>query len=163
MSGVETMVQGLETSGFFAYILPWLLTLALTYGLLEHYDLPRSKSARAVIAIAIAFFVLPTGAIIAPFLTGLVKSFVILISGALIAVIFIEVTGIKGGDRATIFEQHAKEFAIILLILSVLIFLGAGGLDILGWKFSIGIGTLNLLFFLAVMVVGIWFIAAKGG
>ncbi len=157
------MVQGLQTAGFFAYVLPWLLTLAITYGLLEHYDIPRSKSARAVIAIVIAFFILPTGALIAPFLTGLVKGFVILVSGALIAVIFLEVTGVKAGDKDTIFEKHPKTFAVVLLILAALLFLGAGGLDLLGWRFSIGAGTLNLLFFLAVMVIGIWFIASKTG
>lgn len=162
MANIGAMVQALQSAGFFSYLLPWLLTLAITYGLMEHYDIPRSKSARAVIAIVIAFFVLPTAAVIEPFLTGLVKGFVVLVSGALIAVIFIEVTGIKAADKETIFEKHPREFAIVLLIIAALIFIGAGGLDILGWRFSVGEGLLNLLFFLAIMVVGVWFIATKG-
>ena len=162
MAGFETMVQNLQNVGFFSYLLPWLLTLAIIYGLLEHYELPRSKSARAVIAITFSFFVLPVGAVIEPFLQGLVKSFVILASGALIAVIFIEITGIKGSGGQSIFETYPREFAIVLLMIATLIFTGAGGFQLLGWRFSLGTGTVSLLFFLAVMVLGVWFIASKG-
>lgn len=157
------MIGNLEEVGFFAYILPWLLTLSIVYGILEHYNLPQSKSARGVIAIVSAFLILPLGGVIQPFLTGLIKGLVVVGSGILVTIIFVELLGFKAGETENIFEKHPREFGIILIILSILVFIGAGGLELLGWRVRITGAFLSLLFFLAVMVIGTWWITSEEG
>jgi hypothetical protein len=159
MTGIETMISNLESAGFFAYVLPWLLTLALVYGVLEKYKIPDNKSGRAVVAIAVAFMMLPMAGVIAPFLEGLVLGLVIIISGILVALIFAEMVGAKD----VFSDKYHKEMGVILIIIAILVFIGAGGLKLLGWRFEIRESTVTMLFFLAVIAMGIWWITAEKG
>lgn len=159
---IGQMVQNLEGFGFFAYILPWLLTLAVTFGILEHYEVPKSVSARGVIALVAAFLVLPVGGVIAPFLQSLVKGFVVLAAGILVAIIFVEMLGFKaGGEVQNIFEQHPRSFGAIMIILGFLVFVGAGGLNLLNVNVQVSDELLTLLFFLGIITVGVWFITSE--
>jgi hypothetical protein len=166
---IDIMIKGLEQAGFFAYVLPFLLTLAVTYGILEHYDMPRSKSARAVISLMLAFMVLPTAGLIAPFLYGVAKGLVVVAAGILMAVIFVEILGYKAGGKQNIFEAHPRSFGIILIFIAALVFIAAGGLGLLGINIPrlvmprISEDLLAMFFFLAVIALGIWWIAAKEG
>ncbi|RLJ03226.1 MAG: hypothetical protein DRP11_01370 [Candidatus Aenigmatarchaeota archaeon] len=159
--GFEAVVQNLESAGFFSYILPWLLTLAIVFGVLEHYEMPKSKSARAVISLVAAFTVLPLGGLIAPFLTGLVRGFIAIAAGILVAIIFVEMLGYKVSDTKNIFQEHPTEFGIVMILIAILVFIGAGGMKLLGWEFKVGENTLAMLFFLAVISLGVWWITAE--
>lgn len=159
---IGQMVQNLEEFGFFAYILPWLLTLAVTFGILEHYEVPKSVSARGVIALVIAFLVLPVGGLIAPFLQSLVKGFVVLAAGILVAIIFVEMLGFKaGGEVENVFEQHHTSFGVIMIILGILVFIGAGGLSLLNIRMQVSSELITLLFFLGIITIGVWFITSE--
>lgn len=158
---LEEMIQNLENVGFFAYVLPWLLTLAIVYGILEHYDMPQSKSARGVISIVAAFLVLPIGGVIQPFLIGMMKNLVVVGTGILVAIIFVELLGYKAGGEENIFQKHPREFGIVLIIIAILVFIGAGGLNLLGFRVRISENLVTLLFFLAVLVIGVWWITSE--
>ncbi|MFP4115715.1 MAG: hypothetical protein ACLFTQ_00710 [Candidatus Aenigmatarchaeota archaeon] len=158
---IEQMITNLEQAGVFAYLLPWLLTLAVVFGLLEHYEIPKSVSARGVISIVIAFLVLPAGNAVAPFLEGLVKGFIVIASGILVTIIFVEMLGFKAGDVENIFEKHPRSFGGIMIILAILVFIGAGGLEILDVSFEVSQELITLLFFLAVISIGGWFMISE--
>ncbi len=156
---IGQMIQNLQGVGFFAYLLPWLLTLAIVFGILEHYDMPESTSARGVIAIVAAFIVLPVGNVIAPFLESLVTGLIALGMGIIVAIIFVELLGYKSGDVENIFMGHPKIFGTIMIALAVLVFVGAGGMDLIGVEISISTELITLLAFLLVISLGVWFIA----
>ncbi len=160
---IGQMIQNLEGLGFFAYLLPWLLTLAIVFGILEHYDMPESTSARGVIAIVAAFTVLPVGGLIAPFLKDMVTGLVAIGVGILVAVIFIELLGYKVSDTQNIFLKHPMSFGVIMIILAVMVFVGAGGMELIGVSINVTSELVTLLAFLAVISLGVWFIAAKEG
>lgn len=158
---IGQMVQNLEQTGFFAYVLPWLLTLAVTFGILEHYEVPKSVSARGVIALVAAFLVLPAGALIAPFLQSLVKGLVVVGAGILVAIIFVEMLGFKAADVENVFEKHPRTFSVLMIILGVLVFIGAGGLQFINVDLNVSGELITLLFFLGVISIGVWFITSE--
>jgi hypothetical protein len=167
MSGIEFLIKGLEQAGFFAYVLPFLLTLAISYGILEHYDMPRNRSARAIISLMLAFFVLPTAGLIAPFLYGIAKGLVVVGAGILMVIIFIEILGYKAGGKQNIFETHPRSFGLVLIMIAGLVFISAGGLSILGINLPrltmprISEQMVAMFFFLAVIALGVWWMAVR--
>lgn len=146
---------------FFVYIFPWMLTLAIVYGVLENYKIPKSSSARAVISIVVAFLALPVGPTIAPFLTNMVKGLIVVGVGILVALIFVEMLGYKVGKKENIFEKYPVGFGIVLIIIAVLIFIASGGLEILNIPININANTVSLIFFLIIMILGVWWMTAK--
>jgi hypothetical protein len=154
---VEDLIVNLRAIGF-QLVLLWLLTLAVVYGILSHMELPKSLSARGVIAIVSAFMVLlaAAGTQAADFISNLVTSSILVAFGLLVAMIFLEITGTKvGGEH--IFAKHPKFFAAALLILAILIFIGAGGLSLLNIPvFALSDPLIAIIFFLLIMVASIW-------
>lgn len=160
-SVIGQMIQNLEGIGFFAYVLPWLLTLAIVFGILEHYELPKSSSARGVIAIVAAFIVLPVGGLIAPFLRDMVTGLLAIGMGAIVALIFVELLGYKASEIDNIFHKHPRVFGMVMAVLAVLVFIGAGGMGLVGFEIDITGEVVTLLAFLAVISSGVWFIAKE--
>lgn len=156
MAGIETMIIGLRESGF-PLILLWLLTLAIVYGILAHVKIPASQTARGVIALVSAFMVLLAAAAtpVTAFISNIVTSFIMIAFGLLIAVIFLEMVGVKIGEK-NIFAGHPKFFGAAILIIAIMVFIGAGGLNLLGWRFSVTDTSLGIIFFLGIMVAAMW-------
>ncbi len=163
MSGsvIGQMIHNLEGIGFFAYVLPWLLTLAIVYGVLEHYEMPQSSSARGVIAIVAAFVVLPVGGLIEPFLREMVTGLIAIGMGIIVAIIFVELLGYKTAEVQNVFHAHPKVFGIILAVLAVLVFIGAGGMDLVGFDIRVEGEIVTLLAFLVIISLGVWFISRE--
>jgi hypothetical protein len=161
---VEDLIVNLRAIGF-QLVLLWLLTLAVVYGILSHMELPKSLSARGVIAIVSAFMVLlaAAGTQAADFISNLVTSSILVAFGLLVAMIFLEITGTKvGGEH--IFAKHPKFFAAALLILAILIFIGAGGLGLLNIPvFALSDPLIAIIFFLLIMVASIWILIKESG
>ena len=154
---VENFVINLRNTGL-PLILLWLLTLAIIFGILSHVNTPKSIAGRGVIAIAAAFLVLlaAAGTQTVTFISNLLTSAIVIIVGLLAAVIFLELTGTKVGDKH-IFAAHPKFFGAAILILVILIFIGAGGLGLLNIPaITITEPVIAILFFLVVMVAAIW-------
>lgn len=139
-------------------VLLWLLTLAVVWGLLQHANTPKSVSARGVIAISAAFLVLLAAAAspAVAFLQNLITATVLIAFGLLIAVMFLEIAGVKVGE-AKLFAAHPRFFGGVVLILLVAIFIGAGGLAIVGLpEIQITDAIIAFLIFIGVMIAAVW-------
>ncbi|MFP4633403.1 MAG: hypothetical protein ACLFM9_00295 [Candidatus Aenigmatarchaeota archaeon] len=163
---------------FFAYVLPWLLTFAIVYGILSHIGkdgLPESNPARAIIGIVLAFIIAPA---LSPFVPALMQysaGFVILIAGFLVFIVLLEVFGIKAkkpivGDEGptgeseelSIFEEYPKFFAFVIGVLALLVFFGSGASEAAGINIPSGVSqNYPLLFFLGFMVLVVWWMISE--
>jgi hypothetical protein len=161
---VENLISGLRAAGF-QLVLLWLLTLAVVYGILSHVEIPKSMSARGVISISLAFLVLLAAAAgqAATFVSNLVTASILVAFGLMFAIIFLEIAGAKHEGKHVL-TMHPRFFGIIILILAILIFIGAGGLGILNLP-SIDITTpvAALVFFLVIMAVAVWVMFKESG
>lgn len=169
---------------FFTYALPWLLTFAIVYGFLQHVEIPKSSSARAVISLVLAFFVMPVAAPIVGFLQGIGTSLILVITGVLFFLVLLELTqtekypqerveGIDpetrekveglppGAESKKLTEEHTREFGVIVFIILGVIFWGAGGFDALGVGNFVPAIDLTTLFFLAVLSLAIIWMVYK--
>jgi len=170
---------------FFTYVLPWLLTFAIVYGITSHIGggkgIPESKPARMVIALALAFIVTP---FVSPWVAVFMKmigALAVVIAGLLVFIVFAEILGIKGKGKidvydekgklvkkgheveTSLFEAHPVAFAILFIIIGALVFIGAGGLQALGWSTAPIYLTYNwpLLAFLIIIALAIWWMASE--
>lgn len=170
MAGIADVMNLTSQNSFFVYILPWLLTFAIVYGILGHYKVPKSNSARTIIALTIAFFILPIAGPVVVILGQLGMGMLILFSGLLFIMILFEITGtrkITGKvteqgklERKKITEHYYKSFGVALAILAVMVFIGAGGLGYLGYSVP-GINY-PLVFFVGILVLIIWWMVQEG-
>jgi len=160
---IEDLIVNLRAIGF-QLVLLWLLTLAVVYGILSHLELPKSITARGVISIVAAFMVLlaAAGSQAANFISNLITSSILVAFGLMIAMIFLEITGTKSGGEH-IFAKHPKFFGMALIILAILIFIGAGGLELLNIPvFALSDPLIAIIFFLLIMVASIWILIKEG-
>lgn len=168
----EGAIQFLERLGF-ADILLWLLTFAIVYGVLSRFTNILSNASSAIIAIVVGFFVLlatPTAmiAIIEQMSTGLV----LVVLAVLGFIVFLEVAGVRFIERkkgkegeelvpVTFFQKYSYVSAIALFLIAVLIFIGAGGLELIGFVNLPTFNITGIIFFIVVIIAVIWLIAEK--
>jgi len=158
MAGIQDLILSLRASGF-PLILLWVLTLAVVYGILSHVELPKSQPARGVIAIVAAFMVLFAAAAgpAAQFIENIIVSGIVIAFGLMIVMIFLEISGAKHEGTTHIFAKHPLFFGAALIILTILIFIGAGGLGLLNLpNIRITEPIIAVIFFTFVMVAAIW-------
>jgi len=164
MVGIETLILNLKAAGF-PLVLLWLLTLSVVYGILSHVEIPKSMTARGVIAIVAAFMVLFAAASSAAtaFVENIITSGIVIAFGLMIVIIFIEIAGAKEG-KEHVFAKHPKFFGIAIVILMILVFIGAGGLAILNLpSINFTDSLLAVLFFIAIMGIAVWVLIKEGG
>ncbi len=181
---IPTGMEGILGIDFFTYVLPWLLTFAIVYGITSHIGdggIPQSKPARVIIALVLAFIVAPVMSPFVVVLMGMMGSLVIVVAGLLVLIVFLEILGITGSKtipeidektgkrtgenktvRTSVFEAHGVAFAILFIIIGVLVFVSSGGLQALGWTVPISI-TYNwpLIAFLIIIALAIWWMASE--
>jgi len=155
------MVLGLEKIGVYLYLFPFLLTLAITYGILSYaLEKQLAKSARAVISIVMGFFVM----LFSLFNPGIVAFFanafgytLIVSSGFLVMIILLGLVGIKPEDITKNEKAKWAMIAVIALI-AIIIFTVSAGSAIFGADFiaSTEIWTIALL--IAILGFSAWFI-----
>lgn len=164
---IENVILGLRAAGF-QLVLLWLLALAIVYGILSHIDMPKSMSARSVISIVSAFMVLLAAGVTsaAVFISNLITASIVIAFGLMMVMIFLEITGTKMGSGEHVFTKHPRFFATALIILLAVVFVGAGGLNILNIQLiGIAIPTevMAIALFLTVMVAAIWVLMKETG
>lgn len=166
---------------FFTYALPWLLTFAIVYGFLEHYEVPKSVQARAVISVVLAFFVMPMAAPVMAFLQQIGASLIIAVTGIIFFLVLLELTQTKkreekeyihpqtGEQRKgvspskSVIEGHPKTFGAIVLVILGVIFWGAGGFQAAGLEGIIPRISWPTLFFLGILALAIWWMVSESG
>ncbi len=175
---IPTGFESILGIDFFTYVLPWLLTFAIVYGITSHIGekgIPQSKPARMIIALALAFVVAPVTSPYVVFFMNMVGALAVVIAGLLVLIVFLEILGIKtkiyGKDEkgkikeheVSIFEAHGVGFAVLFIIIGVLIFVSSGGLQALGWSPLPVDFTYNwpLIAFLIIVALAIWWMASE--
>ena len=161
---IDGMIIALRNAGF-QLVLLWLLTLAVVYGVLSHIELPKSITARGVISIVASFLVLvaAAGTQAATFLSALTTSSIAVAFGLMVTMIFLEITQTKANGEH-IFSKHPRFFGAALIVIAILVFIGAGGLNFIAIPaIAISQSVLAIGVFLIVMVASVWILVKETG
>jgi len=161
-----TLVQNMSRLGFFQFLFPFLLALAIVYGLLSwalEKQIP--KSARAVISLIIAFFVMlysSWNVMIVSFFANLSGMWLVVATGILFIVILLAIVGF---NVSKLTEGKFSKWILVLLIIfiGIVIFFGAGGawlVNIPGW--TMGSDFWTVLFFIVILAIVLYFLAGEG-
>jgi hypothetical protein len=152
---MENMIVGLRQNGF-GLVLLWLLTLAVVYGILTQLKLPTSMGTRGVIAIAASFLVLlaAAGSGAAVFLSNLTTYAIVVGFGIIVTMILLELAGARIGT-VHIFGAYPKFFASIIVIIAVVLFLLAGGINLISISAVLS-PLVGCGIFLFIVVATIW-------
>ena len=128
--GFTTLLQNMQNMGFFQFLFPFLLALAIVYGLL-HFTMQNRlpKSAMGLISIIIAFFVMlysSWNTMIVSFFTNISGTFLIVGSGILFVIILLGMVGFKTDE---LFKGKKSMWITVLLLVFIgaVIFFSAGG------------------------------------
>ncbi|MCX6814430.1 MAG: hypothetical protein NTY20_02170 [Candidatus Aenigmarchaeota archaeon] len=161
MNPFPAMILGLEKIGVFLYLFPFLLTLAVTYGVLS-YSLEKQleRSARALISIVMGFFVM----LFSMWNPGIVVFFanafgftLIVGSGLLVIIILLGLIGIKPEDL-TKNEKSKWILTGAIILIGVIIFAVSAGSAIFGTNFLESTEILTIAMLLAILGFSAWFI-----
>lgn len=159
------LIQNMRTMGFFQFLFPFLLALAIVYGVLSwslKAQLP--KPARGIISIIVAFFVMlysSWNSAIVLFFANVSGYWLIIGSGILFIVILLGLVGVSPEDLLK--EKRAK-WALVLAIIfiGVLIFFGAGAdalINVPDWSGTSEFWT--IIFFVVILVVVVWWMGSE--
>ena len=173
---LSQLPQNLQNMGFFLYLFPFLLALAIFYGVLyfafysekaEERKLP--KSAIALISIILSFFVMlysSWNVMIVQFLANLSGAGLIVGSGILFVAILLGLMGFKisGLTEQATAGRGKWVFIIGVIVIGILIFFGAGA-DMFGLipEWSNSGEFLTALFVIAIIGLAVWWLGSEGG
>ncbi|MBI4176861.1 MAG: hypothetical protein HY516_00680 [Candidatus Aenigmarchaeota archaeon] len=154
------LVGNLNQMGFYKFVLPWLFTLALTYGILlkvKLFGAEQQKSLVAIISIVAAFFVVnytPAGFAMDSFFTQVFGVGVLILTGIFVVLLLMGLVGMKGEDifKAENIKSGGGLAVILLIAFITFLFFTVGGVNISS-------DQLSLIAVMIFMVVALAFIA----
>lgn len=162
---IDQLLSNLERLGFFQFILPFLLALAIFYGALTfalEKQLP--KSARGLVSLILAFFVMLFASAnpeIVGFLKNLSGGGVIIASGIIMFVVFLAFFGKQPGDILR--KDHniggvgwGIVFALILIAFGL--FSGSMG-AVLTFIPGLSSDMVTILIFLLILGLAMWWLS----
>lgn len=152
------MLTNLTNLGFYDFMLPWLLFVAITFGLLQSKKTISEDSAvNGVISIALGFFMayIARGMFYAKFF-GMFGG---IIAGFLILIISLAMFGIKPEE---VLGSNKTALSIILAIVIIGVFISAGAFEEF-FSFSVDGDTIATIFILIVLLGAAAFIGGGGG
>jgi hypothetical protein len=163
----QTLIYNMRNMGFFQFLFPFLLALAIVYGVLTWSlgdRLPRS--ARGIVSIIVAFFVMlysSWNSAIVYFFANISGYWLVIGSGILFILILLGLVGVKTED---ILKDSKAKWALILAIvfIGILIFFGAGAdalINMPDWSGTSEFWT--IIFFVVILVVVVWWMGSEGG
>ena len=161
------MLQNMARLGFFQFLFPFLLALAIVYGLLSwalKEQLP--KSARGVISLVIAFFVMFFGSwniMVVNFFTTISGEFLVVAVGILFIVMMLAITGQKPQDLLA--DTKAKWVVVLLIVfIGIVIFFGAGAAWLIKIPgFVVGSDFWTILFFVIIFAIVLFWLGREEG
>ena len=142
---------------FTNFLLPWIFTFAIVYGLLFKINIFADANQKVSVALAfvIAFFVSATGGPqLGAFFTSLFGGASTFLAGILVVILFVTMVGFKFNDN----KQNTMALGLVVII-GVVLFLAAQG-NISG--FRLDQNTSSLIFW-AVVVLAVIYYVAHGG
>lgn len=161
----QILIQNMNRLGFFQFLFPFLLALAIVYGLMTwalEKQIPRA--ARGVISLIIAFFVMlysSWNVMIVNFFANLSGIWLVVATGILFIVILLALAGQRPDELMK--GAKAKWIAVLVLIfIGIVIFFGAGGawlVSIPGWSANPDFWT--ILFFIVILAIVIFWLGQE--
>ncbi|RLJ07930.1 MAG: hypothetical protein DRP13_03115 [Candidatus Aenigmatarchaeota archaeon] len=159
------ILLNMENMGFFLYLFPFLLALAIFYGVLKYTMGDRlPKSAIGLISIIFSFFVMLYSSwnyMIVSFFANLGGMGLIVGCGLLFVIILLGITGFKINE---VFSGTMSKWAFILtmIFIGVLIFFGAGA----GWLIQLPYWSTaeefwTALFFIVILALAMWWLGGS--
>ncbi len=155
MTIADIFIANVEQLGFFDFLLPWLFTFAITYGLLIKADIFGSANPKIsmVLAVVFAFFTAPfAGIYLTSFFSTLSTEMVIALGGLLTIILFGTMLGI---DRNAL--PHRYYMAIALGAVAFFIAIGGEVADI-----RLGSNTVMTAVFVIILLAAIGFVTGGG-
>lgn len=146
-----TLVANLNTLGIFGFLLPFIFTFVVVYGLLLKAKFFEDQRIVGVLSIVVAFFTVGFGGpLLANFFVNLFGYAAIVIAGILVVVLFI---AMSGGDVNKLFSNN-KAVAIGVGAVGVIVFFIALG------ALGVGIGgeALSVVFIVILLVIAVMFV-----
>jgi hypothetical protein len=163
---LQQMLQDMQYMGFFLYLFPFLLTLAIVYGVLSWSLGDRlPKSARGLVSIIAAFFVMLYSSWniwIVTFFAEYFGSGLVLATGILLVAILLGIAGYKIED---LFKGERSKWIFIfgIIIIAIVVFYGAGAgwlIPVPSWSIPSEIWTVVL--FIIILVLAMWWLGSEG-
>ncbi|NOQ56017.1 MAG: hypothetical protein GQ477_04400 [Nanohaloarchaea archaeon] len=163
MAGMEILIGNMNTMGFYDFFLPFILFVAIVFGLLQKNKVfgdKETKSIDSVVSMSVSFFIINYTAI-GLYFTTLFAIGATIIGALLVGVIILGMVGIDLGGLLG--ENENKKMRIPIVagagVVVIILFLYASGLyeKISDYIPSIGEDTIvtivGILFFIAVFVM----------
>jgi hypothetical protein len=162
MNPFPPMILGLDKMGVYLYLFPFLLTLAVTYGVLSYaLEKQLERTARGLISVIMGFFVM----LFSYFNPGVVTffanafGFTLIVSAGLIGImILLGLIGIKFEDL-TKNEKAKWTFSGALILIGIIIFSVSAGAAIFGTDFLATTEIWAIALMLAILGFSAWFIS----
>jgi len=162
----ETIIQNMQTMGFFQYLFPFLLALAILYGVMTvalKDKMP--KNAIALISLILSFFVMlfvSSNPGIVSFLMNISGYWLVIGSGILFLLVLLGMFGIKAEK---LMEGDWSKWILILVIVAIalVIFFGAGGEALVGVPSGVFSSELWTIVFFIVILALVMFVMGKEG
>jgi hypothetical protein len=158
-----SLVTTLQSMGIYQFLFPFLLALAIFYGTLMYALKDRiQKGPIGLISIVLAFFVMlfaATNPQIVPFLAILTGTTGMVATGILMIVVLLALAGFK---LEGIFTGTTRwVLALVLIGIGILLFMGAGGSNILP---SVFISSDITAAVIVIIIIGLamWFMTHEG-
>lgn len=137
------LLGNLNQLGFYKFVLPWLFTLAIVYGVLLKVKLfdEKQQSLNGLIALVVAFFVVnytPAGFALDGFFTQVFGVGILILTGIFVVLLLMGLVGLKGEDIFKAENIKGGGLAIISLIAFIIFLLFTiGGIKISADQLSI--------------------------
>ncbi|MBI4014931.1 MAG: hypothetical protein HY365_03170 [Candidatus Aenigmarchaeota archaeon] len=154
MTIADIFIANVEQLGFFDFLLPWLFTFAITYGLLIKADIFGAANAKisVVLAVVFAFFTAPfAGIFLKSFFSTLSTEMVIVLGGLLTIILFATILGI---ERSSL---PYRSYAAIALG-AIAFFIAIGG-EVSGIR--LGSNTVMTAVFVIILLAAIGFVTGS--
>ncbi len=167
----QGIISNMQNMGFFQYLFPFLLSLAIIWGLLENAPGVKDKfpkSAKAIISIILSFFVMlytSWNPMVVSFFANLGGTFLVLASGILFILLLAGLVGFHPWSdiaEKNVWVKYGAALLIIFFLLLVL--LGAGA----GWLVPIPPVSLSsdfwtVVFVIAILAIAFWAMTKDSG
>jgi hypothetical protein len=157
-----SIFSGSQAASFYGFLLPWLFTFAIVFGLLSKADLfgKTSKQVNVALAFVIAFFVTGLGGPqLASFFVNFFGGSAIFLAGILVFLLFWTLLG--QGDDGKVKKYHTGAIGLIfIVIVAAVLWLTSTGT--LSGRVFIDSETASLVFWLIIILVA-GYLITKGG
>ncbi len=168
MTTAAELIGTLRGLGFFDFLLPWIFTFAVVYGLLMVVkifgDDKLNQKISATIALVAAFFATAfAGRAMAMFFASLFGNAVIILAGILVIGLLLAMVGIKFNQDDKLGLKR-KSVMIVLIIIGIILFIAStGAASGIGYWALLSPDMIALIIVLIVIIAAVHMIVSDSG